>query len=108
MNKIDDTRQAYIDALERLKNGNPTHIELQGKDYKINAKTIALEANKSRNPLYHNHKDILNMIEEVKVQDKEKSHNKKQDTIQALKAKVKQLEEDNKKLLSINAMYLVK
>lgn len=108
MIQIDETRQAYIDSLERLKNGNPTHTELQGKDYKINAKTIALEAKKSRNPLYHTHKDILDMIEEVKLQDKESSHNKKQDTIQALKVKIKQLEEDNKKLLSINAMYLVK
>jgi hypothetical protein len=103
-----DTRQVYIDALERLKSGKPTHQELQGKDYKINAKTIALEANKSRNPLYHTHKDILNMIEEVKLSDKEKKYHKKEDTIQALKAKIKQLEEDNKKLLSINAIYLVK
>ncbi len=32
--KIDDTRQAYLDALGRLKAGNPTHKDLVDKvDY---------------------------------------------------------------------------
>ena len=64
--KIDDTRQAYLDALDRLKKGKPTHKYLIGKTIKINATVIALEAGKSRNPLYHTHKDILDMIIESK------------------------------------------
>lgn len=68
--RIDDTIQAYLDALERLKKGIPNHIELKEKEYKINATTIALESGKSRNPLYHTHKDILEMINEVVSEDK--------------------------------------
>ena len=34
--KIDDTRQAYLDALDRLKKGKPTHKYLIGKTIKIN------------------------------------------------------------------------
>lgn len=60
--KEQNTRQAYLEALQRLQVGQPTHKNLIGKPIKINATTIALEAGKSRNPLYHNHKDILNMI----------------------------------------------
>ncbi len=71
--RVDETRQAYLEALERLKKGNPTHPEIKGKEYKINATTIALESGKSRNPLYHTHKDILEMINEVVIEDKKEN-----------------------------------
>ncbi len=105
--KIDDTRQAYLDALGRLKAGNPTHKDLVGKEIKINATTIALEAGKSRNPLYHTHKDILDMIIESKNIDNQitKNINEKSE-INKLKEKNKKLEEDNKKLLNVNATLL--
>ena len=38
--RIDDTRKAYLDALNRLKSGNPTHKNLVGKEIKINATTF--------------------------------------------------------------------
>lgn len=101
--RIDDTRQAYLDALQRLQQGNAVHPELKNKEYKINASTIALEANKSRNPLYHTHKDILEMIHHCKNEVIEK---KDTSEIDKLKMKIKQLEEDNKKLLSVNATLL--
>ena len=105
--RIDDTRQAYLDALGRLKAGNPTHKDLVGKEIKINATTIALEAGKSRNPLYHTHKDILDMIIESKNIDNQitKNINEKSE-INKLKEKNKKLEEDNKKLLNVNATLL--
>jgi len=101
--KIDDTRQAYLDALGRLKAGNPIHKDLVGKEIKINATTIALEAGKSRNPLYHTHKDILDMIVETKklvVVKKEVSE------IDKLKEENKYLKEANKRLLNVNATLL--
>lgn len=103
--RIDDTRQAYLEALDRLKKGQPIHKELIGKSIKINATTIALEAGKSRNPLYHTHKDILDMIVDTKksaVVKKEVSENDK------LKERIKYLEEENKRLLNVNATLLFK
>lgn len=103
--RIDDTRQAYLEALDRLKKGQPIHKELIGKPIKINATTIALEAGKSRNPLYHTHKNILDMIVDTKksaVVKKEVSENDK------LKERIKYLEEENKRLLNVNATLLFK
>lgn len=107
--KIDDTRQAYLDALTRLKNGTPNHPELKGKEFKINATTIALEADKSRNPLYHTHKDILAMIHDEKTQSKTVAGKiKEKSEIESLKNRIKELEEQNKKLISVNATLLAK
>lgn len=105
--RTDDTRQAYLDALERLKNGQPTNEQLKNKGYKINAQTIALEANRSRNPLYNTHKDILELIQKEIVK-KPKQINSKDELILQLKEKIKVLENENKKLLTVNAMYLQK
>lgn len=105
--RIDETRQAYLDALERLKKGVPNNPELKGKEYKINATTIALESGKSRNPLYHTHKDILEMINEVIVEDKKEEKKVKDlSEIEILRQKVKDLEDQNKKLISVNANLL--
>lgn len=105
--RIDETRQAYLDALERLKKGNPKHKDLVGKEIKINATTIALESGKSRNPLYNTHKDILEMINEVVVEDKKEERKIKESSeLEILKQKVKDLDEQNKKLMSVNATLL--
>lgn len=101
--RINDTRQAYLDALQRLQQGKTNHPELKDKQYKINASTIAMEAGKSRNPLYHTHKDILEMIQVCKIEVTEKKDTSENEK---LKVKIKQLEEENKKLLSINATLL--
>lgn len=105
--RIDETRQAYLDALDRLKKGVPNSPELKGKEYKINATTIALESGKSRNPLYNTHKDILEMINEVVFEDKKEEKKVKDlSEIEILRQKVKELEEQNKKLISVNATLL--
>lgn len=99
--RIDDTRKAYLDALTRLKSENPTHKDLVGKLIKINATTIALEAGKSRNPLYHTHKDILDMINEIQERNKQEKSE-----LAILKEKYSLLEEENRKLLNVNATLL--
>lgn len=105
--RVDETRQAYLEALERLKKGIPTHHEIKGKEYKINATTIALESGKSRNPLYHTHKDILEMINDVVVGDKKQEKKIKESSeIEILKQKIKELENQNKNLLNVNATLL--
>lgn len=105
--RIDDTRQAYLDALARLKAGKPNHPELKGTEFKINASTIALESGKSRNPLYHNHKDILDMIHETMDNNKGVEKKIKESSeIEILKERIKELEEQNKKLMSVNATLL--
>lgn len=105
--RIDETRQAYLDALERLKKGKPTHKDLVGKEIKINATTIALESGKSRNPLYHTHKDILDMIDEIKNEEKTvEVKTKETSEIEFLKQRIAELEEQNKKLINVNAMLL--
>lgn len=105
--RIDDTRIAYIEALERLKSGTQTHPELKGKKIKINASTIAKESGKSRNPLYHTHKDILEMINDVKYEaGKDIKENTESLTIISLKDKIKKLEKENEHLLNVNATLL--
>lgn len=105
--RVDDTRKAYLDALDRLKSGNPTHKDLIGKPIKINATTIALEAGKSRNPLYHAHKDILDMIVLAKEYNKDnKNEVEEKSELAMLKEKYSFLEEENRKLLNVNATLL--
>ena len=105
--RIDDTRQSYLDALDRLKSGNPTHKNLIGKEIKINATTIALEAGKSRNPLYHTHKNVLDMIVLVKEDNKvQKKELEEKSEISLLQEKCRMLEEENRKLLNVNAILL--
>ena len=105
--RIDETRQAYLDALERLKKGTPTNKKLVGKIFKINATTIALESGKSRNPLYNTHKDILEMIDDIITKyKKEETEIKQTSEIESLKFKIKNLEQQNKNLLNINATLL--
>ncbi len=107
--RIDDTRKAYLDALNRLKFGNPTHKDLVGKPIKINATTIALEAGKSRNPLYHAHKEILDMIVLVKEENKDnKSEDTEKSELAILKEKYNLLAEENRNLLNVNATLLFK
>ena len=107
--RIDETRQAYLEALNRLKAGTPNHPDLKGKKYKINAFNIALESGKSRNPLYHTHKDILEMIHEIKEENKNTEKKVKETSeMEVLKEKIKQLEEENKRLMSANATLLFK
>lgn len=109
--KIDDTKQAYLDALSRLQSGTPKHQDLKGKPFKINASTIALEAEKSRNPLYNTHKDILDIIKKNKHQSSETETKEKElSEVEALKKRIKELEEQNKKLINVNAglLYRIK
>lgn len=107
--RIDETRQAYLDALTRLKEGKPNHPELKSKEYKINATTIALESGKSRNPLYHTHKDILDMIHEVVSGEKQEEKKIKESSeVEVLKQRIKEVEEQNRKLMSVNANLLFK
>lgn len=106
--RIDETRQAYIDALTRLKEGRPNHPKLKGAEYSINATTIALEARKSRNPLYNTHKDILDMIHETMSDKKEVLKKVKEvSEIELLQTRVRELEEQNKKLININATLML-
>lgn len=106
-NRVDETRMAYLEALARLKNNCPNNVKLKGKLFKINAATIALESGKSRNPLYHTHKDILDMIHDVKTENKDlKAESKEVGKIAKLEARIKELEEQNKKLLNVNATLL--
>lgn len=105
--RIDETRIAYIEALERLKNGTPTHPDLKGKNIKINASTIAKESGKSRNPLYHAHKDILEMIHDTNREDKKEIKQQAETSIiSSLKDKIKKLEQENENLLNVNATLL--
>ncbi len=60
---------------------NQQHPDLKGKDVKINATTIAKESGKSRNPLYHSHKDILEMINDIKYEDKKEITGQKEISI---------------------------
>jgi hypothetical protein len=58
----------YREALERLIRREPRSPALEaaaraGKGYAINPTTVAMEAGKSRNPLYSTHKAILAEIE---------------------------------------------
>lgn len=109
LQRVDDTKQTYLDALNRLKSGNPTHKDLIGKEIKINATTIALESGKSRNPLYHTHKDILDMIVLVKENNKDKKTEiEEKSELAILKEKCRILEEENRKLLNVNATLLFK
>lgn len=90
-----------------MKEGNPTHKDLVEKPIKINATTIALEARKSRNPLYHAHKDILDMIVLAKEDSKDnKSEDAEKSELAILKEKYSLLEEENRKLLNVNATLL--
>lgn len=76
---------------------------------RVDDTTIALEAGKSRNPLYHAHKDILGMINEIQENEKFQEKNKQEKSeLAILKEKYSLLKEENRKLLNVNATLLFK
>jgi hypothetical protein len=54
---------AYRAALTRLIREEPTHPKHSGNKVKITPAAVAREANRSRNPLYTTHQDILEEIQ---------------------------------------------
>lgn len=98
------TAQAFRDALHRLLRGTPTHPRLHGRPIRITPATVAIEARKSRNALYTNHKDILKEIQEVvyRPSPQEKVLTV-QDKVEELREIIKTLTKEKKELLSNNA-----
>jgi hypothetical protein len=68
--RMQQSRQNYIDALDRLIRGVPRSTRFQqilaaGKRVQINVSSVAKEAGQSRNPLYQHYPDIVAKIEKV-------------------------------------------
>jgi chromosome segregation ATPase len=101
---LDQTAQAYRDALDRLVKGLQTHPDLKGKRVRITPTNVAREARRSRNPLYTTHKGIL---DEITAAAKRAVSDLKpataEDKISELRETIKVLKEDKRKLASENA-----
>lgn len=59
---IEETRRAIAAALQRLLSGKPTHPKHVGRDVRITVASVCREARLSRQPLYQNHRDLLETI----------------------------------------------
>ena len=97
-------RNDYRDALNRLVRGIQTHTKLKGRRVKITPTVVALEARRSRNPLYTTHKELLKEIRDAAKQPTpEQKAATAEDKINELREDNKQLREDKRKLASENA-----
>lgn len=98
------TRKAYYDALSRLIHGIQTHPKLKGRRVRITPTTVALEARRSRNPLYTTHKGVLKEIKSAeKRPTTEQRSATSEDKINELRETVKKLIGERRKLASENA-----
>ena len=71
MTRIDRTKAAYRAALRRLEQGRPTHVRPSEGNATINVATVCVEAGLSRNPLYAQHRDVLEEIHQAAVRQRE-------------------------------------
>ena len=62
MSRAEKTKAAYRAALRRLEKGRPSNPRLVGRSPVINVSTVCLEAGLSRNPLYAQHREVLDEI----------------------------------------------
>lgn len=60
--RADKTKSAYRAALRRLEKRKPLNARLLGRTAIINVSTVCLEAGLSRNPLYAQHREVLDEI----------------------------------------------
>jgi hypothetical protein len=65
MTRIDRTKAAYRAALRRLEQGRPTHVRPSEGHAAINVAMVCVEAGLSRNPLYAQHRDVLEEIHQA-------------------------------------------
>lgn len=77
----DNMRKEFLDALKRLLDGNPKHVQLcakieAGKQIKINSSTVAREANRNRVNLLRNYPDVVETIKKAQVTNKIKAGNR--------------------------------
>jgi hypothetical protein len=77
MSRADKTKAAYRSALRRLEHGKPIHPRLVGRSLRINVSTVCLEAGLSRNPLYVQHREVLDEIHEAAVRQAEQTRSTK-------------------------------
>jgi hypothetical protein len=69
--RAEKTKAAYLAALRRLEKGKPAHPRLVGSTPPINVSTVCLDAGLSRNPLYAQHREVLEEIREAATRQRE-------------------------------------
>jgi hypothetical protein len=104
---LDKTEKDYVDALERLLAGRPTHPDLVEKPVRITPASVALEARRSRNALYKHHRHLVARIRTAGQAPKATRRAKDRDTSLAdLREKVRSLTLDKQNLASENLLLL--
>lgn len=105
------TKQAYLDALERLQNASGVHPDHLGRLIRVTPTSVAREAGLTRNPLYTTHRDVLQQITTSATADRGAGPvtsplSELRDEISKLRAEVKSLREDRSRLASENLSLL--
>jgi chromosome segregation ATPase len=101
--RMERSRRAITDALDRLVKGHPTHRDLKDTRYKITVTSVAKEANVSRTTI-HAYPDLHERINEHKKQKVASANTAtKDDKIAELKERVAELETERRKLATQNA-----
>jgi len=103
------TKQAFIDALERLIKGEPTNLKLNKKakkgKLKVNDNTVEQEAGLSVGSL-RNHTDIKDMIKARTLNSEVESSNFAESEVDLLQTKIKKLKSEKTQLNKLKIKHL--
>ena len=104
------TETRLLEALERLRNGDPTHPDLLYGKYNLNPTNLSKESGISRNTIYTRYRPILEKLREASMahQSATQPPLTASDKIAELRSIKHQLEADNQNLTTQNADLLAR
>ncbi|OWJ63614.1 hypothetical protein [Inquilinus limosus] len=97
------SRARLCDALERLVQGRPIHPRHQD-GYRLTVAALAREADVGRNAIYTNHRAILDELQAAAAAPKPPIS--WQDKLDELRATIKAMKQDERRMVSENALLL--
>ncbi|TSD85255.1 hypothetical protein FFK22_028490 [Mycobacterium sp. KBS0706] len=101
--RLEASRARLRDALDRLVQGRPIHPRHQD-GYRLTVAVLAREAGVGRNAIYTNHREMLDRLQAAAVAPKPPIS--WQDKLDELRATIKTMKQDERRMISENALLL--
>ncbi len=101
--RLEASRARLHDALERLVQGHPIHPRHQD-GYRLTVAVLAREAGVGRNAIYTNHRAMLDALQAAAAAPKPPIS--WQDKLDELRATIKAMKQDERRMVSENALLL--
>jgi hypothetical protein len=103
--RIEASNTRLRDALERLVQGRPVHPRHQN-GYRLTVAVLAREAGVGRNAIYTNHRSLLDALQTAAATGTSKSPANWQDKVDELRAIIRTMKQEERRMISENAVLL--